>query len=80
MKKEYDTNQVGKEIDFLDDDSKLTEAFALAESGRIAYVEELKGRKYVIMTLQKFDKLFEKLKAVEDNRQAEIEDEAGEDI
>lgn len=62
MSEDYETNQVGDEIDFLSDDSKLTEAFVLAESGRIAYVEELKGRKYVIMTLQKFDKLFERLK------------------
>ena len=60
-KKDYTPTQIGGEIDYLDDDSKLTEAFAIAEGGRIAYVEELKGRKYVIMTLQKFDKLFEKL-------------------
>ena len=67
MKKDYETNQIGDEITYLNDQSKLAEAFAMAEGGRIAYVEELKGRKYVIMTLQKFDKLFEKLKAATDD-------------
>ena len=66
MSKDYETKQIGGEIDFLSDDSKLTEAFALADGGQIAYVEELRGKKFVIMTLQKFDKLFEKLKDATD--------------
>ena len=66
MSKDYETKQIGGEITFLDDTSKITEAFALAEGGQIAYLEELNGRKYVIMTLQKFDKLFEKLKEATD--------------
>ena len=66
MSKDYELEQVGNEITYLDDDSKLTEAFGLAKAGRIAYVEELSGDVYVVMTLKKFDKLFEKLKEATD--------------
>ena len=66
MSKDYELNQIGDEVDYLSDQSKLAEAFAIAEGGQIAYVEELKGRKFVIMTLDKFDKLFEKLKEATD--------------
>lgn len=67
MSKDYELEQVGEEITNLNDMSKLTEAFLLAESGKIAYVEELSGKKFVVITLQKFDKLFEKLKEAVDN-------------
>lgn len=71
MSEDYKLEQIGDEIDYLSDDSKLTEAFALAKSGRIAYVEELLGRKYVIMTEQKFNKLFDRLQKAVDKEEAE---------
>ena len=66
MEKDYELKQQGDQVTYLNDQSKLDEAFLLAETGAIAYVEELKGRKFVIMTLDKFDKLFEKLKEATD--------------
>ena len=44
MSKDYKTEQVGDQVTFLDDRSKLDEAFAMAETGAIAYVEEFSGK------------------------------------
>ena len=80
MDKDYTTEQVGDQVTYLGDRSKLDEAFLMAETGAIAYVEEFSGKKFVILTLEKFDEIFDKLKAAEDDRQAAIEDEAGADL
>ena len=60
-KKPYELEQQGEEITFLDDRSKIDEAFAMAKTGAITYVEEFSGKKFVIMTLEKFDEIFKKL-------------------
>ena len=60
-KKPYETKQIGEQVTYLDDTSKLNEAFAMAETGAIAYVEEFSGKKFVVMTLEKFDEIFKKL-------------------
>ncbi len=60
MSDKYTTEQIGKESDTLYNTGKLVEAFTIAETGAIAYVEEVSGKKFIIMTLAKFDELTEK--------------------
>ena len=66
MTKDYKVEQIGDQVTYLDDRSKLDEAFLLAETGAIAYVEEFSGKKFVILTLEKFDEFFKKLEEVTD--------------
>ena len=71
MSKDYTLEQQGGEITNLDDMSKLNEAFTMAETGAIAYVEEFNGKKFVIMTLDKFNDFFEQLEKLTKEKEDE---------